>query len=65
MQLNEHNVMGNPSDLTQLLLWSDDEMPEVQQPAQDGDRDLQEEASLLAQREPFATQLYLPGFEPE
>ncbi len=65
MQLNEHYVLGNPSDLTQLLLWSDDEIPEVQQPAQDGDRDVQEEASFLAQGEPSATQLYLPGFEPE
>jgi hypothetical protein len=65
MQLNEHNVMSNLSDLTQLLLWSDDEMPEVQQPTQDGDRDVQEEASFLAQGESPATQLYLPGFEPE
>jgi hypothetical protein len=65
MQFNEHNVMSNPSDLTQPPLWSDDELPEVQQPDKDEEQGVQQEASFPAQEEPSATQLYLPGFELE
>jgi len=63
MQFNEHNVISDPRDLTQLPLWPDDEISESQEPAQD--QDVQEEASTPAQDEPLAMQLYLPGFEPK
>lgn len=65
MQLNEHNVTSDSNDLIQLPLWPDDELPEVQQSAQDESQDVPEEASSPAQGEPSATQLHLPGFEPE
>ena len=54
--------MSDPSDLTQLPLWPGDELPGVQQPAQDEDQDVQQGTSCL---EPLATQLYLLGFEPQ
>ncbi len=65
MQFNEHNDMSDPSDLTQLPLWSDDELSEAQQPAQDEDQDVQEASSFPAHGRALATQLYLPGFELE
>lgn len=65
MQLNEHNVTSDPNDLTQLPLWPDDELLEVPQSVQDKSQNMQEEVPSPAQGEPSATQLYLPGFEPE
>ena len=50
------------NDLIQLPLWSDDELPEPQQPTQDENQDAQQDT---ARSEPWMIQLYLPGFESE
>lgn len=57
--------MAKPTDVTQLLLWSDDELPATQDPSQDEEPDVPHNEYSIAPKLSAAAQWFLPGFEPE
>jgi hypothetical protein len=50
-------------EITQLQLWPDDEMPEIQQFSSEDEYDEEQEEAIQDEQQLIATQLYLPGFE--